>query len=249
MFTGNATSSRMPSAGADSSGKDRNDRFRKRTAHSAYEAAFCAIVTSVTTKSAEDALHSQRDPDQSARTMRKKKLLVLIIMMGFIGVPGPSAAGPFEDALTAHQKGDYETALRIWRPLAEQGDARAQFSIGNMYANGQGVPKDMSEAMRWYQKSNAPRTSTRPQEAPQGAALPQYGTEEYHRWFQSTVTVDVPAKKDSEQFLNELSMKRLTEIGRFQGYPSYKDGEFWVLDTRTGQVRRCTTLNGCFLMK
>ena len=36
------------------------------------------------------------------------------------------------------------------RQAAEQGDAKAQFSLGFMYANGQGVPKDDAEAMKWY---------------------------------------------------------------------------------------------------
>jgi hypothetical protein len=34
-----------------------------------------------------------------------------------------AVAGPFEDGLAAHDRGDYATALRLWRPLAEQGHA------------------------------------------------------------------------------------------------------------------------------
>ena len=36
------------------------------------------------------------------------------------------------------------------RRLAEQGDAVAQFSLGSMYANGEGVPEDDAEAVRWF---------------------------------------------------------------------------------------------------
>ena len=45
------------------------------------------------------------------------------------------------------------TALRLWRPLAEQGDADAQYSLGVTYANGRGVPQDYAEAVRWYRKA------------------------------------------------------------------------------------------------
>jgi len=48
----------------------------------------------------------------------------------------------FQKGLAAAQKGDFVTALREWEPLAEQGDADAQFNLGIMYANGQGVIQD-----------------------------------------------------------------------------------------------------------
>jgi len=47
-------------------------------------------------------------------------------------------------------KGDYATALKEWRPLAEQGDAEAQCNLGYMYKGGKGVPQDDAEAARWY---------------------------------------------------------------------------------------------------
>src|SRR4051794_23298177 len=63
----------------------------------------------------------------------------------------------------AYQKGDYDTALRLLRPLAETGDARAQFNLGVMYSEGQGVPQDNAEAGKWYRLS-----------AEQGYAQAQY---------------------------------------------------------------------------
>ncbi len=48
-------------------------------------------------------------------------------------------AGPLEDATAAYQHGDYATALRLSRPLAEQGHARAQITLGTMYAEGKGT--------------------------------------------------------------------------------------------------------------
>jgi len=57
----------------------------------------------------------------------------------------PGSAGPYEDGLSVFKRGDYATALRLWRPLAEQGDASAQCALGIMYDRGLGVPR----TMRW----------------------------------------------------------------------------------------------------
>ena len=60
------------------------------------------------------------------------------------------SADSFEDALAAYSRGDYATALRLLRPLATQGNARAKYDLGVMYDEGQGVPQDYAEAMKWY---------------------------------------------------------------------------------------------------
>ena len=62
-------------------------------------------------------------------------------------------AGPLEEGRATYESGDYATALRLWRPLADQGDARAQYNLGDMYCNGHGVPKDYAEAVKWWRKS------------------------------------------------------------------------------------------------
>ncbi len=67
----------------------------------------------------------------------------------------PVAAQDFQKGYVAYQRGDYATALREWRPLAEQGDASAQTSLGVMYANGLGVPQDDTEAIKWYRKARS----------------------------------------------------------------------------------------------
>ncbi len=53
----------------------------------------------------------------------------------------------------AAESGDYVTALRLWRPLAAQGHAYAQYNLGGMYHEGQGVPRDYAEAVKWYRKA------------------------------------------------------------------------------------------------
>ena len=64
--------------------------------------------------------------------------------------PAPRCHCWCREAHQAYQKGRYAAALQLARPLAEQGDARAQFLLGLMYAKGQGVPQDPGEAAKWY---------------------------------------------------------------------------------------------------
>jgi uncharacterized protein len=76
------------------------------------------------------------------------RLLVSAILFAFITLPPTASADPFEDGVSAFERGDYATALRIWRPLAED-DPRAALNLGVMYAEGLGVQKDAVEALRW----------------------------------------------------------------------------------------------------
>ena len=50
-------------------------------------------------------------------------------------------------------RGDFEAAILEWRPLAEEGDARAQYYLGLMYARGEGLPEDNHQAAQWFRKS------------------------------------------------------------------------------------------------
>jgi uncharacterized protein len=66
---------------------------------------------------------------------------------------GVAAAGPLDDGQAAYQRGDFATALQIFRPLAEQGNAEAQRMLGAAFASGQGVPQDFVQAMIWYSEA------------------------------------------------------------------------------------------------
>ena len=75
------------------------------------------------------------------------------ILTGFVltvMLTGAATAGPSEEGWAAFERGDYATALRLWRPLAAQGNAFAQSNLGFMYDTGQGVPQDYGEAAKWY---------------------------------------------------------------------------------------------------
>jgi hypothetical protein len=48
------------------------------------------------------------------------------VIVAALALFGSAMAGPAEDGQAAYQRGDYAAAMRLWRPLAEQGNARAQ---------------------------------------------------------------------------------------------------------------------------
>ncbi len=72
----------------------------------------------------------------------------IIAVLLLAALAGSAVAGPFEDAVSARERGDYATALREFRVLAEQGDADAQYNLGFMYS--EGVPQDYVQAGKWY---------------------------------------------------------------------------------------------------
>jgi TPR repeat protein len=76
-----------------------------------------------------------------------------VILVLSLSLAAPVVAGPLEDATAAYTRRDFATALRLLRPLADQGDAFAQSLLGFMYANGRGAPQDYAEAVTWYRKA------------------------------------------------------------------------------------------------
>ena len=62
----------------------------------------------------------------------------------------PAARADFEAGMRAANLRDYAGALRAWRPLAEAGEARAQYHLGMLYEEGRGVGRDYTTAARWY---------------------------------------------------------------------------------------------------
>jgi TPR repeat protein len=78
--------------------------------------------------------------------------VALVLSIIYFLVP---AWADFQTGMDAHNRGDYATALQEWRPLAEQGDALAQYNLGMLYRKGRGVPQDDVQARQWYAKAAA----------------------------------------------------------------------------------------------
>ncbi|WP_461158820.1 SPOR domain-containing protein [Sphingobium sp. TomMM35A] len=67
----------------------------------------------------------------------------------------PPALADVKAGVDAWQQGDYDKAVRLWRPLAQAGDPDAQFNMGQASKLGRGVKVDMAAALDWYRKAAA----------------------------------------------------------------------------------------------
>ena len=80
-------------------------------------------------------------------------------MLGALAVATALAAAPaladVKAGVDAWAAGKYEQALKEWRPLADRGDADAQFNMGQAYRLGRGVPADFKIAQSWFEKAAA----------------------------------------------------------------------------------------------
>lgn len=65
----------------------------------------------------------------------------------------PAVAGPYEDGLAAYSERFYAKAAELWRPLAEKGNAAAQYRLATLYADGKGVEKDDATAFKWFMRA------------------------------------------------------------------------------------------------
>ena len=82
--------------------------------------------------------------------MKKIFLILTLVWLGFIS---NAFSADYQKGLKAALSGDFVTALKEWRPLAEQGNANAQSGLGYLYKMGHGVTQDYKEALKWYRLS------------------------------------------------------------------------------------------------
>ncbi|MEH2528899.1 MULTISPECIES: tetratricopeptide repeat protein [unclassified Bradyrhizobium] len=80
--------------------------------------------------------------------MRKSALIGSIVALLLGSAPAP--AGPWEDGMVAYNRGDYVPAIRLFRPLAEAGNSKAQAQIGLMYRKGEGTAQSPARAFMWF---------------------------------------------------------------------------------------------------
>ena len=82
----------------------------------------------------------------------KRILATLLLLTLAVAPPGPASAG-IDEGAAAYNQGNYATALREFRPLADQREAIAQYNLGVMYGKGQGVPRDYAEAIKCFREA------------------------------------------------------------------------------------------------
>ena len=82
---------------------------------------------------------------------------MLVAAVVAIGLSAPLAADPqldaYLDALAAEERQDFDSYIRLIRPLAEQGMPLAESGLGSAYLAGHGVPQDRAMAAAWFEKA------------------------------------------------------------------------------------------------
>ena len=82
------------------------------------------------------------------------KTISLVLAVALTSMSGHgSLAQDFDNGVKAYKNGDFATALKEWRPLAEQGDVKAQTGLSKLYFSGEGVLQDFVEAVKWARKA------------------------------------------------------------------------------------------------
>ncbi len=107
------------------------------------------------------------------------------LVLGLAPFASPVAvADDFVLGREAYLQGNFAEALRLWAPLADENDPRAQFSIGSLYFEGRGVTKDLSAAARWFRRA-----------AEQGYAAAQFNLGNSYKHGQGVPQDDLEAVK------------------------------------------------------
>jgi TPR repeat protein len=81
--------------------------------------------------------------------------LTALLLATSVALPNAGPSDDWHAAFDALKRSDYATALALFRSLAEQGHAGAQFQLGFIYRNGWGAPQDYAEALKWFRRAAA----------------------------------------------------------------------------------------------
>jgi uncharacterized protein len=114
----------------------------------------------------------------------------------------PAQADALQDAITAMQRKDYPTAVRLLEPLARAGNPQAQTRLGLLYYHGHGVRESDAEALRWFERA-----------ARQGLPEAQFQLANLYAFG----LVEVPAKDATDTDANRLAAQWYFEAAR-QGH-------------------------------
>ena len=99
-------------------------------------------------------------PTNNEKETSMRKAATMIFLLFALAAAGASFAQTLAEAFAARNAKDHVTALKIFLSLAEKGDAKAQETLGWIYKNGDGTPKDDAQSLAWFRKAadqgNAP---------------------------------------------------------------------------------------------
>ena len=84
------------------------------------------------------------------REYEMRRYLVTILAIFSLAFSSAAVAGDYRDGRDAYDAGDFDTAMAVWAPAAESGDAGSQYGMGLLYSEGIVVPMDDIQALKWF---------------------------------------------------------------------------------------------------
>jgi len=146
--------------------------------------------------------------------MRTATMLLAVVVV-LVAAP---ACTDFKAGEEAIDRGDYATALKKFRPLAEQGNAWAQYALGAMYEKGEGVPPDDNEAVLWYHRAafqgNSPAQSKLGVMYDHGRGVPQDDVLAHMWWNLAAAQGDEDARTLRDRLAEKMTPAQLAEAQR-----------------------------------
>jgi TPR repeat protein len=91
--------------------------------------------------------------ENTKRLFWKSMLVVVYLAVAGCGDHSQKSAASYREGIDAYTKGNFDVALKKLQPVAEQGNADAQFRLGLMYREGKGVTQDDKQAVSWLNKA------------------------------------------------------------------------------------------------
>lgn len=127
-----------------------------------------------------------------------------------------------QTGINAYRKGNFQVALEVLKPLAEEGDATAQNYVGFMYDNGEGVPLNYGQAVAWYGKA-----------AEQGNPIAQHNLGMMYG-------KGLGVQQDWVQALKWFNLAVITSKSKYE--QAKKDGNFAVTNMTPAQIKEAEKL-------
>jgi TPR repeat protein len=129
-----------------------------------------------------------------------KLLTAAILLLAACAAPPDTARFKidFERGVQAYAAGDYQTARKLWQPLADNYDLAALRNLGHLYRLGQGVKKNGKKARKYYQKAaklgHAPSQTNLAQMYLSGDGI-AYDAEKGRYWLEKAAAQGYPPAK------------------------------------------------------
>ena len=125
-------------------------------------------------------------------------------------------------------------ALATVKPLAEQGDTRAQFVLGSMYRDGRGVAQNYQEMFRWWRRA-AKGDDFDAQFALGDMYSGGYGVDQDHvkayMWF------DILAARAKERFIGKIAARNRDALSLFMTTADIETAKILSSDWQSEQAR------------